>query len=159
MSNERYIPPLLTRLTDDEPESRIDKQDRMFSLAQIKEDILLNITQLFNSRSHRQYAELNNDVNLIHSVLGYGVSDFCGVSNSPKEKERLILEITDQIKFFEPRLKASSITVKSVDIAGEVNVLTFVVSAQYALYLADESFECMTKLDLESGVAKVEVRD
>jgi len=159
MAGERYIPSLLTRLTDDEPQSRIDKQDKVFSLEKIKQEIIFNISQLLNSRSHMQYDELRNDIDLVHSVLGFGLTDFCGLSNCQREKNRLIVIITDQLRFFEPRLKPETIEVKSADSNDDVNILTFSISAEYALKACDESFECTTKLDLESGFANVVVKE
>ncbi|MBQ8478463.1 MAG: GPW/gp25 family protein [Succinivibrio sp.] len=154
---DKYVPCILTRITDDNPQSHVDSQEKVISLEKVKQEILFNISQILNSRSRPQYNELNNDPEIIRSVLGFGLSDFCGVSNTAKEVSILINEIKEQIKCFEPRLDPASIEVTLKEGVNLSNCsFALEIKANYAIKSLEGSFLCLSYLDLESGFASVE---
>ena len=89
------------------------------SLEKIKEEIVLNISHILNSKSRPQIWDLNYNQEVVNSVLGFGLPDFCGLSNSEIESAKLQHEIVELLKVFEPRLIPSTISVEvdSSDVA------------------------------------------
>ncbi|MGN0915476.1 MAG: type VI secretion system baseplate subunit TssE [Succinivibrio sp.] len=156
---DKYVPCILSRLADDEPQSRIDRTERFVPLEKIRQEIIDNISQLLNSRSRPEARDLNNDEELVHSVLGYGVSDFCGISNSLTEIEKIRREILLQLQFFEPRLKSESIriTILNPELPRSTSTFSLQISAQYAIESISEDFLCISSLDLETGSAIVKL--
>ncbi len=71
-SQQFYLPSLLSRLTREDI-------DGLSDLEMLKEEILDNIFMLLNSRVRPERKDLENDPFLYRSVLGYGLSDFCGI--------------------------------------------------------------------------------
>lgn len=160
-AEDKYLPCLLSRLCDDEPQSKIDRNYKYVSLEKIKEEIVLNITQLLNSKSRPQIWDLKNDPEIVNSVLGYGLPDFCGMSNSDLESTKLQHEILELLKAFEPRLIPSTIAVEldSKDVAHNNFSFSLRISAQFAVKSITGSFCCVSHLDLESGYASVMLKD
>lgn len=73
---DKYIPCILTRLADDNPQSRVDTLDRFVPLEKIRQEIVDNVSQLLNSKSRPQLSDLGYNENIANSVLGYGITDF-----------------------------------------------------------------------------------
>ena len=68
----------MTRLVDNEPESKIDKTYRAFTSEQVKEDVMRNLEMILNSSSRPSNEELGGNPWVVGSVLGFGLTDFCG---------------------------------------------------------------------------------
>lgn len=156
---DKYVPCVLSRLADDEPQSRIDRADRFVPLEKIRQEIIENISQILNSRSRPEASDLNNDEQLVRSVLGFGVSDFCGISNSLPEIEKIRHEIVLQLQTFEPRLKPESIsiTILNPELPRATSTFSLQISAQYAVKALSGEFICVSSLDLETGSATVKL--
>lgn len=117
---DKYMPCLMARLCDMNPDSPTEQMARGISIQRLKEDILANIALILNSSSHLTAEEMNNDDELCSSVLGMGLEDFCGCSHSQQKRKQLQQQIVYQLQKFEPRLFPDSIEVNLVDI-GEVS--------------------------------------
>lgn len=160
-AEDKYLPCLLSRLCDDEPQSKIDRNFKYVSLEKIKEEIVLNISHILNSKSRPQIWDLNYNQEVVNSVLGFGLPDFCGLSNSEIESAKLQHEIVELLKVFEPRLIPSSISVEvdSSDVAHNNFSFSLRISAQFAVKALTGFFSCISYLDLESGFATVKLKD
>lgn len=160
-NGDRYIPCILSRLSDDEPQSRIDRMPRIVPLEKIKQEILLNISQILNSRTHPMPDDLGNRLEVVHSVLSFGLSDFCGQNKSLSTVERIKHEIIEQIRYFEPRVNPDTVVVehKAEDSMESASGFLLEISAEFALQALAGQFICISYLDLETGLATVRIKD
>ncbi len=161
-SGDRFMPGILARLTDNNPEQKTENYTRGISVRLLRKDILWNIETLLNSRSHPPEKDWNGDSEVMNSVLGYGLCDFCGQTHKKRNLVRLKDEILRQIRLFEPRLDPDSLVAKIVN---DEDVNTVPVSLEIevrgvisVVALKDELVFC-SKLDLETGNATVAVMD
>ena len=145
-----YLPSLLSRLTKEDVESISD-------LEMLKNEILDNIFMLLNSRVRPEKDDLGNDPYIYRSVLGYGLSDFCGVPQSSASIDSLLNEIRDLIEFFEPRLDPSSIKVNRVngnDTKSDSTV-KIEITGRVSVPPYTDDVDFLFTLDLESGVPQI----
>ena len=155
-----YKPYILRRLTDYDPSERSEGSTGLITGKQLKEDIFENIDMLFNSRSHASTADLMGSEELELSVLGYGISDFCGRQSSTASRNALREHIFRQIRFFEPRLDPSSLTIELHDIkGGDSTSLEFRISGNIKVKDVDEEIAFISRLNLESGNAELRLDD
>lgn len=161
-SGEVFMPCLLSRLTDHNPEQKTENFTRGISLKQLKQNILWNIELILNSRSHPMPDVWENDPEVTDSVIGMGFPDFCGISHSAEAREKLRKEIIHQLSVFEPRLEKESIEVNYVQNNDEKNntsVLELEIAAWISVDPLREELVFRSKLDLESGIATVNNAD
>jgi type VI secretion system lysozyme-like protein len=152
----RYKPYLLARLTDFEPHIKKEIPDRLITTRQLKKDIFDNIEMLFNSRSHPSLKELNGWEDLENSVLGYGISDFCGRMHSKSNEEFLRAHIQKQLQDFEPRMKRETIEVNfSNDENSSESLMEFVISGVMEVGEVSEEVRFVSRIDLETGAAEL----
>jgi predicted component of type VI protein secretion system len=111
---------------------------------------------LFCSRSHPSLAELKGYEDLQNSVLGYGISDYCGKVCDDEDREFLLDHIRKQIRDFEPRLAPDSIEVKFTNPdAAMRSLLELRISGQMAVGQVNEEMLFISRLDLETGNASL----
>jgi type VI secretion system lysozyme-like protein len=153
-----YKPFSLKRLTDYDPSVQTEGSGSLITGKQLKEDIFENIDMLFNSRSHASTEELNGSQELEQSVLGYGISDFCGRQSSTASREGLRNHIFKQIVFFEPRLDPASLTIELQDIrGGDSTSIEFRISGNIKVKGVEEEIAFISRLNLESGNADLKL--
>jgi type VI secretion system lysozyme-like protein len=148
----RYKPYVLKRLTDDEPYEKREIVQTVITEKQVKDDIFRNIEMLFCSRSHPSLAELKSYEDVENSVLGYGISDYCGKVCGDEEREFLLEHIKKQIRDFEPRLAPDSIEVKfaNPDVAMR-SLLELRIGGRIVVEQVNEEVLFISRLDLETG--------
>jgi type VI secretion system lysozyme-like protein len=152
----RYKPNVLRRLTDFDPFTKKDRGGDIITLKQLKEDVFENIEMLFNSRSHPSLQELKGYEDLEDSVLGYGISDYCGSTYVARDWEVLRDHILTQLHRFEPRLVPDSIEVAFVSSDHKVNsLMEFRISGLIQADQISEEVLFISKLDLETGNAEL----
>ena len=150
----KYAPCLLRRLTDFAPEEKKEPFSAGITMKQLKKDVFENIEMILNSRSHPQGAVLEKYPELQNSVLGFGLSDFCGKVCSRGDREEIREHILNQLKWFEPRLAADSIEVEFPENAEERNsVLEFNIQGRIEVGELSEEIVFVSKLDLETGTS------
>lgn len=161
-SGEIFMPCLLGRLTDQNPEQKTENFTRGISLKQLKQNILWNIELILNSRSHPSSDVWGNDPVVTDSVLGMGLPDFCGSSHSAAAREKLREEIIHQLSVFEPRLEKETLEVNYVngnDEKSNHSVLELEISAWISVEPLREELVFRSRLDLESGTATINSAD
>jgi type VI secretion system lysozyme-like protein len=150
----RYRPYLLSRLTDLDPLEKKDTFDRIINSKQLKKDVFDNIEMLFYSRSHLSPAEMRNMPELENSVLGYGVSDFCGRMHSKSNEEFLREHIRKQLIDFEPRLDPATVAVDFFASENSIeSLLEFHISGVIRTKEVNEEVRFVSKINLETGLA------
>lgn len=152
----RYKPYILKRLTDFDPAEKWERTESLLTVQQLKKDIFENLDMLFNSRSHASLADLKGYEDVEDSVLGYGISDFCGRQSSTASREALRDNIFKQIRLFEPRLDPASLGITLLDTTGSDSTsIEFSISGQIKTKVVSEEIYFITKLNLESGSAEL----
>jgi type VI secretion system lysozyme-like protein len=152
----RYKPYVLKRLTDDEPYEKREPAAAVITEKQVKDDIFRNIEMIFCSRSHPTLADFNGYEDVENSVLGYGISDYCGKVCGDEDREFLLEHIKKQIRDFEPRLDPDSIEVEftNPDVAMR-SLLELRISGRIAVEQVNEEMLFISRLDLETGNASL----
>ena len=141
---------ILDRLIDNEPnESQDPPRSQSASLAELKQSVRRDLEWLLNTRCHLA----NEDGGLeeaVRSVAFYGLPDFTSVSaKSSAEQDRMMKEIENALKYFEPRfsgLKVSMEPVSNVD-----RSLKFRIEAMLEVEPTPEAVVFDTVLQLGSG--------
>jgi type VI secretion system lysozyme-like protein len=152
----RYKPYVLKRLTDDEPYERKDRLQGLITGKQVKDDIFRNLEMLFYSRSHPSLEEFKGYEDVESSVLGYGISDYCGKVCGYEDREILLEHIKKQIRDFEPRLAPDSIAVEfSNQEATMRSLLELRISGRIVVEQVNEEVLFVSRLDLETGNASL----
>lgn len=151
-SSRSFLPTLWSRLCG--CDSQALPQDEQVAL--IKAEILQNITLILNSRSHLPLEKLQHAQDVQYSVLGFGLSDFCGQNHNQARLSLLKQQIVDQIIHFEPRLDPTSIEVTFLDQENELgpnspNYVNLEIKARLNHTLSSELFTCISKIDLDAG--------
>jgi type VI secretion system lysozyme-like protein len=156
----RYKPYVLKRLTDDEPYEKKEVLSSVITEKQVKEDIFRNIEMMFFSRSHPSLEELKGYEDLENSVLGYGISDYCGKICGDDDREFLLEHIKKQIRDFEPRLGPDTIEVKFANPDATMrSLLELRISGQITVGQVNEEMLFISRLDLETGNASLSYED
>src|ERR1700675_1163516 len=71
---ERLQPALLDRLTDDEPDKKVEGQDkRVLTKAQLRQAVLRDLVWLFNTTRLESSEDLSKTPNVRSSVLNFGL--------------------------------------------------------------------------------------
>jgi type VI secretion system lysozyme-like protein len=156
----QYKPYTLKRLTDYEPSEKTERNQSLITERQLKEDIFENIDMLFNSRSHAGLVDLKGYEEVEDSVLGYGISDFCGRQSSTASREALRAHISRQIRLFESRLDPASINVELLDTkGGDATSMEFRIGGIIRTKEVNQEISFISRLNLESGNAELRLEN
>lgn len=149
-----FIPSLLSRLLDHDASVQ-----SLSDFEHLKQEILINIEFILNSRSRPSLRDLMNDPKLHFSVLGMGIDDFCGRQNSRDTVDRICDEIRALIVHFEPRLDPENlrVTLKNDEQGGKSDLL-MEIQARVRVKPFDGNFFCSFVLDLETGIPSLKSR-
>ncbi len=153
-------PALLDRLTDNHPDKNVEaRQDRVMSKRELREAVLRDLGWLFNTARTERRNDFQRFPLAQHSVLNYGLPALSGRTASSVEVTDLERGIRQAIVDFEPRILASTLRVKAVEVAAfnQHNVIGVQISGQ--LWAQPVPIELMlrTEIDLETG--RVEIAD
>ncbi len=143
---------LLDRLIDRAPREQTDQVvSRPQSVRLLKASLRRDLEWLLNTRRNPVPApESMND--LSQSLYNYGLPDFAALTiNSPKDRDRLLLELGSVVALFEPRLR--DIRVQMVEEAGGgySRTIHFQIAAMLQMDPAPEQISFDTILQLSSG--------
>ena len=109
---DRFLPCLMARLTDNEPQDRIDHVPQLYTVEQLKKSIQKNLEMILNSSSRLSADEKDCGEIVRDSVLFLGLPNFSGRPSSKNVIDELRQEIIHQIRCFEPRIKAETLDVE-----------------------------------------------
>jgi type VI secretion system protein ImpF len=158
MSKERLQPSLLDRLTDDEPDKRVEtREHRVIDAPRLRESVRRDLTWLFNTTDGGSILGLRDFPEAERSTLNFGVPDLAGrvVSNiDPLELARCL---RNAIVEFEPRLVRSTVRVQVAenDAAAHANTMSFRIEAELWSQPLPLRLYLRTQFDLENGDATV----
>lgn len=154
LSAEAFLPCLLDRLADDEPEARKESHYRQtLTIAHFRKSVLRDLRDLLNAPSHIEADGWGDFPEVLSSVLNFGTPDLCGKSAASLNPTDLEAQIADSILKFEPRILRRSLSVKMIPAVTKAtpNIIGFEIRGLMWANPVPEQFFVQTQLDLETG--------
>lgn len=154
--SSRYLPCLLTRLTDEHPFSGNDEDfyTTSFSLEQLKQDILMNLNLVLNARTApAESAYLKEHFpEALASGYHFGIDSCTGVAVSSLRPAFLAELVRKALVVFEPRLEADSIEVHPDFSRGEDRTAVHLsISSRLAVKPLTQDIFFRLRVDMETG--------
>src|SRR5215470_4266117 len=119
---ERLQPALLDRLTDDEPDKKVEPREaRVLSKRKLRESVLRDLEWLFNATQLEAVNPLARAPQVRKSVLNYGMPALSGNTASSFDITDLTRAVRDAILTFEPRILPSTLEVKTLMEGGDLD--------------------------------------
>jgi type VI secretion system protein ImpF len=129
-ANQKIIAPLLSRLIDDEPDKKYERNSHQFiDVNKLHQDIRDNLEMILNTKfCGLIWPDSLSFLN--HSVLAYGISDFTSTFvNNKRKQQQMCQNIKETINRFEPRLQAVDVVLLEDDKDNLERVLRFRIEA------------------------------
>jgi type VI secretion system protein ImpF len=155
---ERLQPSLLDRLTDQDPEKKLESRDaRVLSPSRLRDSVRRDLAWLLNTTHLQATQDLDEHPLVAHSVLNFGMPDLAGRTASGVDESALEQAIRRAITDFEPRLVAKSLRVKLFvdDRQMNHNAMSFDIEAELWAQPLPLRLFLRTAIDLESGTVDV----
>ena len=112
---ERLQPALLDRLTDDEPDKKLEpRENRVMSKARLRQAVLRDLAWLFNATRLESGTSMAKAPYARRSVINFGLPSLSGETASTLEIPDLERAIRQAILDFEPRILANTLQVKAL---------------------------------------------
>jgi type VI secretion system protein ImpF len=155
---EQLQPALLDRLTDDEPDKKLEpRQQRLISKRRMREAVLRDLAWLFNT------TRLDPDMDPVtlpyarRSVINFGLPALSGQTASSIEVTDLERAIRQAILDFEPRILPATLRVRTLETGNfdNHNVIGVEISGQLWSEPTPIDLLVRTEIDLESGQVAV----
>lgn len=155
LPQDRLQPSLLDRLTDDEPEKRVESVDRrVLTLSRLRESVLRDLNWLFNACQPLTREEAEAYPTIAASTVNFGLPPFSGQTASSMELDVMEGQLREAIIAFEPRLLADSVRVRARQLRdedGRHNRLSFDIECKLWAQPAPLALLLQSEVDLESG--------
>ena len=155
---ERLQPSLLDRLTDDEPDKKIESSEkRVLSQSKLRECVRRDLIWLFNSTCLSVVQDLDEYPHAERSVINYGLPELAGHTTSGIDVETLARRLRQAIWNYEPRLIPHTVKVRLEVNVNEMNpnAMTFLIEAQLWSQPMPLQLYLRTEIDVENGNADV----
>lgn len=152
--SDRLQPCLLDRLTDDEPDKQLESRNRrVFSLRQIREAVLRDLSWLLNTPARSATEDFSLFPEVEKSVINYGIVDLAGLTASGVNLSQLEIMVARAIERFEPRVLSNTVKVRAVVSKDQTerNTLAFEISGDLWAEPVPDPLYLKTELDLETG--------
>jgi type VI secretion system protein ImpF len=159
VEGDRLQPALLDRLTDDDPDQRVEAlQNSVVSKGRLKRTVLRDLVWLLNTTAHHTNDQLDLYPEVRRSVVNYGIPVLSGKNFSGVDWRDLERQIFDAIVAFEPRILSGTLSVRAsapADLMGHHNLLQFELRGE--LWSMPYPIELLirSELDLETGYMKL----
>ena len=161
LPQDRLQPALLDRLTDEEPDKRQEAPEaRVLSKSRMRQSVLRDLAWLFNATRLDTVADLTNLPEVRRSVVNFGLPALSGRTASSLDMTDLSRAVREAILTFEPRILPSTLQVRTLLDAGELdhhNVIGVEIHGELWAQPVPLEFLVRTEFDLETG--KVQVAD
>jgi type VI secretion system protein ImpF len=159
--DERLQPALLDRLTDDEPDKKMEPREaRVLTKKQLRRSVLRDLAWLFNATQLEAVNDLSGAPLVRRSVLNFGLPALSGRSASSLDVSDLAKAVREAIINFEPRILPSTLRITTLLESGDLdhhNVIGVEIEAHLWAQPVPLEFLVRTEFDLETG--KVQIMD
>jgi type VI secretion system protein ImpF len=158
---ERLQPALLDRLTDDDPDRKLEpREERVITKTKLRQAVLRDLAWLFNATRMGDHEEFAGAPLAESSVINFGLPALSGETASTMDVLELERSIKQSILDYEPRLMASTLQVEALvseDQMNRHNVISIQIRGNLWAQPVPLELLLRTEVDLETG--KVEIRD
>ena len=158
---DRLQPALLDRLTDDEPDKKVEPREaRVLSKRKLRESVLRDLAWLFNATQLEAVNPLAKAPYVRNSVLNFGLPALSGNTASSFDITDLRNAVRSAILTFEPRILADTLEVETLLEEGALdhhNVIGVTIRGMLWAQPIPIEFLVRTDFDLETG--KVQITD
>ncbi len=160
-AQDRLQPALLDRLTDDEPESRVESvESRVINRTRLRELVLRDLAWLFNTTQPDAWLRDESAPHAAKSVLGFGLPALSGRFLSAVDLQALQDGVRNAIVQHEPRILPDTLTVEALATeqqADHHNQLGFRISGQ--LWAQPVPLELMLRTDIDLETGRIAIRE
>lgn len=160
-AQDRLQPALLDRLTDDEPEKKLEaREQRVLTKTRLRQAVLRDLAWLFNCTRLESDTDLSKVPHARRSVINFGLPAFSGTTATSLDVTELARAIRQAILDFEPRILPNTLQVKTLLEGGHLdhhNVVGVEIHGQLWAQPVPIELLVRTEIDLETG--KVEMAD
>ena len=158
---ERLQPALLDRLTDDEPDKKVEPLERrVLSKNRMRQAVLRDLAWLFNATRLESTVDLTALSYVRRSVVNFGLPALSGLTASTLEVPDLERAVRQAIIDFEPRILPGTLQVRAVvelSALDHHNVVGIEIHGQLWAQPVPLELLLRTEIDLETG--RVEIAD
>lgn len=158
---ERLQPALLDRLTDDEPDKKLEPRERrVMSKSRLRQAVLRDLAWLFNATRLETGSSMARLPFARRSVINYGLPALSGETASTIEIQDLERAVEQAILDYEPRILPNTLQVKAVVDLSEMdhhNVIGIEIRGMLWAQPVPIEMLIRTEIDLETG--KVQIAD
>jgi type VI secretion system protein ImpF len=158
---ERLQPALLDRLTDDEPDKKLEPRERrVLSKSRLRLGVLRDLAWLFNATKLESGDAMDGLPYARRSVINFGLPALSGQTASTLEVQDLERVIKQAILDFEPRILPETLEVTAIGEFSELdqhNVIGIQIRGQLWAQPVPLELLLRTEIDLETG--KVQIAD
>ena len=156
---ERLQPSLLDRLTDDEPDKKLESRDkRVLSKRRLRQAVLRDLAWLFNATRLESSANLSRLPHVRRSVVNFGLPSLSGETASTLEITDLERAIRQSIIDFEPRILSETLVVRALVEMSQLdhhNVIGIEIRGELWAQPLPLELLIRTEIDLETGKAHI----
>jgi len=156
---DRLQPALIDRLTDDEPDKKLEPRERrVMNKSRLRQAVLRDLAWLFNATRLESEVDFTKAPLARRSVINYGLPCLSGSLASSIEVTDLERAVRQSILDFEPRILPQTLQVRALSDTNEIdhNVIGLEIRGQlWAQPLATDLL-IHTEIDLETGKVKIE---
>jgi type VI secretion system protein ImpF len=155
---EQLQPALLDRLTDDEPDKKLEpRQQRVISKRRMREAVLRDLAWLFNTTRLDPNMDPVKFPYARASVVNYGLPPLSGKTASSLEVVDLERAIRQSILDYEPRILPASLRVRALEVGNfdHHNVIGVEISGQLWAQPVPLEVLVRTEIDLETGLVEI----
>lgn len=158
---ERLQPALLDRLTDDEPDKKLEpREHRVMSRARMRQAVLRDLAWLFNATRGETAGDMAAVPYAQRSVINFGLPCLSGQTASTLDYRDVERGIRQAILDFEPRILPNTLEVRALIEPGDLdhhNVIGIQIHGQLWAQPVPIELLVRTEIDLETG--KVQIAD
>lgn len=159
--HERLQPALLDRLTDEEPDKKLEpRAARLLSRSRLRQAVLRDLAWLFNATRLGADPDLAAAPYARRSVVNFGLPALSGRTATSLDATDLTRAIRQAILDFEPRILPGTLQITTLMDAGALdhhNVIGVEIRGQLWAQPVPIELLVRTEIDLETG--KVEIAD
>jgi type VI secretion system protein ImpF len=159
--HERLQPALLDRLTDDEPDKKLEPREaRLLSRSRLRQAVLRDLAWLFNATRLDADTDLSTAPLARRSVVNFGLPALSGKTATSLDATDLTRAIRQAILDFEPRILPATLQIRTLLEAGALdhhNVIGVEIRGQLWAQPVPLELLVRTEIDLETG--RVEIAD
>jgi len=156
---ERLRPALLDRLTDDEPDKKVEARERrVMNKSRLRQAVLRDLAWLFNATRIEGEVDFSTAPLARRSVINYGLPCLSGSLASSVEVTDLERAVRQSILDFEPRILPHTLVVRALSSLDEIEHNVVGIEMRGQLWAQPRATELLlhTEIDLETGKVKIE---